>query len=66
MTEMLPPQRQQQILTRLQAAGSVRVTELTALLGVSDMTVRRDLNILAERGALVKVHGGATLSESAT
>jgi DeoR/GlpR family transcriptional regulator of sugar metabolism len=40
--------------------GAVRVADLVRELGVSDMTVRRDLEILDERGLLEKVHGGAT------
>ena len=38
----------------------MRVADLVRELGVSDMTVRRDLEILHERGLLEKVHGGAT------
>ncbi len=33
--------------------------ELTRKLGVSDTTVRRDLDALARQGMLEKVHGGA-------
>jgi DeoR/GlpR family transcriptional regulator of sugar metabolism len=33
---------------------------LAVALGVSDMTVRRDLDVLADAGLLDKVHGGAT------
>ena len=33
--------------------------ELCERLGASESTIRRDLNLLAERGMLVKVHGGA-------
>lgn len=57
---MLAQQRQALILERVRAAGAVRVTELAAEFGVSDMTIRRDLDSLAERGLLAKVHGGAT------
>jgi DeoR/GlpR family transcriptional regulator of sugar metabolism len=39
----------------------VRVSDLTELLGVSDMTIRRDLDALAKRGLAAKVHGGATV-----
>jgi len=39
----------------------VRVSDLTQLLAVSEMTVRRDLDTLAADGLLEKVHGGATL-----
>jgi DeoR/GlpR family transcriptional regulator of sugar metabolism len=58
---MLPAQRQERILEELQRSGGVRVSDLTELLGVSDMTIRRDLDALARRGLVSKVHGGATL-----
>jgi DeoR/GlpR family transcriptional regulator of sugar metabolism len=57
---MLAPERQSRILHELDRRGSVRVSELVRLLGVSDMTVRRDLDALQGRGELHKVHGGAT------
>jgi DeoR/GlpR family transcriptional regulator of sugar metabolism len=58
---LLAPQRHAYILERLQADGAVRVADLMRQLGVSDMTVRRDLETLEAQGHLVKVHGGATL-----
>jgi DeoR/GlpR family transcriptional regulator of sugar metabolism len=58
---MLAPQRHARILERLKADGVVRVADLMRDLDVSDMTVRRDLEVLESRGQLVKVHGGATL-----
>jgi DeoR/GlpR family transcriptional regulator of sugar metabolism len=57
---MLAQQRQAAILDRVRATGGVRVSELAAEYGVSDMTIRRDLEALADRGLLAKVHGGAT------
>lgn len=57
---MLARQRQALILDRVREAGAVRVVELSRELEVSDMTVRRDLEILHEQGLLEKVHGGAT------
>ena len=39
----------------------MRVADLARELGVSDMTVRRDLEILHNRGLIEKVHGGATV-----
>ncbi|HET7736474.1 MAG TPA: DeoR/GlpR family DNA-binding transcription regulator [Nocardioidaceae bacterium] len=57
---MLAPQRRAQILAELDRRGSVRVSELVDILGVSDMTIRRDLDVLQEMGELYKVHGGAT------
>ncbi|WP_155374189.1 DeoR/GlpR family DNA-binding transcription regulator [Catellatospora vulcania] len=61
---MLAPQRQQAILAQVRLSGGVRVADLVAELGVSDMTIRRDLEVLAERGLVVKVHGGATAPPS--
>ncbi len=55
----LASQRQAQILDEVERLGAVRVSRLVAKLGVSDMTVRRDLDALARRGLLTKVHGGA-------
>ena len=57
---MLARQRQARILERVRETGAVRVADLVHELGVSDMTVRRDLEVLDERGLLEKVHGGAT------
>ena len=59
---MLAKQRQSMILEHVRRSGGVRVSELTDLLGVSDMTVRRDLEVLARNGLIEKVHGGATLA----
>src|SRR3954468_15331186 len=57
---MLARQRQTLILTRVREDGGVRVADLARDLGVSDMTVRRDLELLHNRGLIEKVHGGAT------
>jgi DeoR/GlpR family transcriptional regulator of sugar metabolism len=58
---VLAPQRHAHILERLRATGAVRVSDLMHELGVSDMTIRRDLEALESGGHLMKVHGGATL-----
>lgn len=57
---MLAKQRHALILDEVRRAGGVRVSDLTHLLSVSEMTVRRDLEALARQGLLEKVHGGAT------
>ncbi|OLB65283.1 MAG: DeoR family transcriptional regulator [Actinobacteria bacterium 13_2_20CM_2_72_6] len=57
---MLAQQRQQAIHEMVQRLGGVRVGDLVREFGVSDMTIRRDLEALAERGLVAKVHGGAT------
>lgn len=59
---MLAQQRQQAILERVRRMGGVRVADLVRDLGVSDMTIRRDLEALADRGLIEKVHGGATVA----
>ena len=57
---MLAAQRHKLIVEEIRRQGAVRVSELTELLDVSEMTVRRDLDTLAAAGLLEKVHGGAT------
>jgi DeoR/GlpR family transcriptional regulator of sugar metabolism len=58
---VLARQRQERILDALRESGGVRVSDLTELLNVSYMTIRRDLDQLAEQGLVEKVHGGATV-----
>lgn len=58
---MLAEQRQGHILELIRRDGAVRVAELVRNLGVSDMTIRRDLGVLSDAGLVQKVHGGATL-----
>ena len=47
------------ILDLLRDQGSVRVEDLSLDLGVSDVTIRRDLDYLNEKGLLLRTHGGA-------
>jgi DeoR/GlpR family transcriptional regulator of sugar metabolism len=61
---MLARQRQARIVDEVRRHGGVRVSDLTTLLDVSDMTVRRDLEELDRRGLLLKVHGGAVLASN--
>lgn len=60
---MLAQQRQAAILERVRKSGGARVSDLVREFQVSDMTIRRDLETLAERGLVAKVHGGATALE---
>ncbi|UUN29789.1 substrate-binding domain-containing protein [Streptomyces sp. FIT100] len=53
--------RQEAILRELRRRGSVRARDLAEELGVTPMTIRRDLAALAERGMLSRTHGGAAL-----
>src|SRR3954451_17216650 len=56
---MLAPERHEQILRVLRRHGRLRVADLVAELGVSAITVRRDLAELDSAGLLRRVHGGA-------
>jgi DeoR/GlpR family transcriptional regulator of sugar metabolism len=56
---MSSQQRQKEILEALQRDGRVEVPDLAERLGISAITIRRDLDHLAEAGALRRVRGGA-------
>jgi DeoR family transcriptional regulator of aga operon len=56
-------QRFNAILTGLQETGSVAVDELSDQLGVSVVTIRRDLDVLEQQGLLRRTHGGAASIE---
>jgi DeoR/GlpR family transcriptional regulator of sugar metabolism len=60
---MIPAQRQSLILQALGERGVVGINELADELGVSHMTVRRDLRVLEQRRRAVTVAGGAQLPE---
>lgn len=51
--------RKQIILQTLEQKDSADVKELAGLLHTSEITIRRDLALLAEKGLLVRTHGGA-------
>lgn len=59
MRDLIAEQRHRLILERLGAEGAVAVGKLSAALGVSRETIRRDLHVLARAGHLLKRHGGA-------
>lgn len=47
------------IAQTVRKSGKVTVQELAGLTGASEMTIRRDLDVLAAQGVLERVHGGA-------
>ncbi|HTI58148.1 DeoR/GlpR family DNA-binding transcription regulator [Mucilaginibacter sp.] len=51
--------RKQIILETLKATGEVDIKRMAAELETSEITIRRDLNKLAEDGLLYRTHGGA-------
>lgn len=60
----LPAGRRSHILAALARDGMVRVSELTEELGVTPVTLRRDLAQLEAEGLLERVHGGAVPAPS--
>lgn len=55
------PARRMAILGAVRERGEANVAELARAFGVTVQTIRRDLNALARRGKLARVHGGAEL-----
>lgn len=60
---MLKKERQEFILHQLNLHNKILCADLSNMMGVSDDTIRRDLQELAQEDKLIKVHGGA-LSKS--
>ena len=60
---MLTEKRHEYILQELKRKGSITVNEIKEELGISESTIRRDLNSLDEEGKLVKVFGGAVSAD---
>ena len=56
---MYPEERRQRILQLLKEHGRVMVADLSKQFGVSEVTVRGDLQALAREGKLIRTHGGA-------
>ena len=58
---MIPAQRRVRIVEFLRDQRAVRVSSLSEELGVSEMTIRRDLERLEGEGLLTRTHGGAII-----
>jgi DeoR family transcriptional regulator of aga operon len=63
-SQMLVEERRQYILGLAQQQGRVLVTALAKDLGISPLTIRKDLDDLHERGILQRAHGGALLAKT--
>jgi DeoR family transcriptional regulator of aga operon len=61
-TDLYPAERQQHIMAHLTRNGRVSVSELSLMFGVSEVTIRADLQTLAAADLLVRTHGGAVLA----
>ncbi len=59
---MLARKRHDEIVKILRQEGVARVAVLAGALGVSEMTIRRDLEVLSGTGVVEKFHGGASLT----
>lgn len=51
--------RHQQIMSEFRQQGFISVTDIAAKIGVSTMTIRRDLVLLERAGVITRTHGGA-------
>jgi DeoR/GlpR family transcriptional regulator of sugar metabolism len=62
-TGLVALERQQEILRRAFVEKVVRIKDLAPEYGVHEMTIRRDLDQLAEQGQLERIHGGARIAD---
>ncbi len=58
-SDMLIDERRQHILSLIQRDGRVLVAELSDTLGISRITIRKDLDYLESKGLVQRTHGGA-------
>ena len=56
---MLAQERQNHILSLIEERGTVRTIDLAEEFQVTDETIRRDLQALADNDQLTRIHGGA-------
>jgi DeoR/GlpR family transcriptional regulator of sugar metabolism len=63
---MMLQERQDKIISLLINQQSVTVTELSEMFDVSSVTIRNDLNQMAEQGLISRTHGGARLAGERT
>src|SRR5690349_1737359 len=62
---LLAAKRREHVLDALARDGAVRISQLVDDLGVTPVTLRRDLAQMEREGVLVRVHGGAVPSKAA-
>jgi len=56
---MIPAERRARLLAIINEAGFAQVSSLSEELGVSDLTIRRDLQFLEKEGVVIRKRGGA-------
>ena len=62
--EMLIDERRQHVLDKIKREGRVLVGELSDELGISRITIRKDLEFLQAQGLIQRSHGGAIAAQS--
>ncbi len=61
--DLFPEERRARILEHIRHAGRASVGELSQQYGVSEVTIRADLQSLADQNLVVRTHGGAVQSD---
>jgi len=62
-TNLTSHQRQMAICSIARQKGTVKVSELASSLNVTEMTIRRDLELLENKGLIERIHGGAIYND---
>ncbi len=58
---LIPVDRQARIQKLIKEKGILKVTELSRMFGVTELTIRRDFDVLEKKNVLDRTHGGAVL-----
>src|SRR5579884_2393686 len=62
---LLAAERRRRVCAWIQRHGAANVAQLAQTLDVGPNTIRRDLDILAKEGKLIRSHGGAVANDPA-
>ncbi|MFW6139330.1 MAG: DeoR/GlpR family DNA-binding transcription regulator [Spirochaetota bacterium] len=62
-SDLIPADRQERIHSLLREKGVAKVAELSRMFGVSELTIRRDLEVLERKEVLERTHGGAIYNQ---
>ena len=56
--------RHQRLLELFNTHGSLQVSDVSKILNMSELTIRRDFDLLEKKGYIVRFHGGAKLASA--
>ncbi|MBE0446721.1 MAG: DeoR/GlpR transcriptional regulator [Actinobacteria bacterium] len=59
---MLANERRERIKNLIRSRHNIKISELSELFGVSEMTIHRDIKPLVEEGIVIKTFGGITIA----